>query len=350
MRFSELVEVITTLYRECPAIPVSVTGPPGVDVMPLFHQVRQDLTAHTRTHWGLLYRNPNTSSEEAYLFHPDSGYAPAPFPDRPTVLAGRIPDYGILVVEQSDPRLPNLLRTRHLGSHRLADRWVIGIDGQPPDLDTLSLTLDWTMADWLSTIDGPADFLDFMARERPAWPMPRLADRPLTPQRLRWAGQVQKRGLFHDDRLWLPVLAGLLSPSLAEAFLSDRQHQEEELAQLVLFHWDEFAPVWETLLVQENYPAIEKFVESVLHVFQRSADRTPDELPTHWTAWLIGLPGPLRQNTVNRLRQLADVYPDSGLARYFQSTEGRRLFHQVAEDKPPTRHNPRWHRPPGYAK
>lgn len=350
MRFSELVEVIATLYREFPVIPVSVSSAPGVDVMPLFHQVRQHLTSDARTHWGLLYLNRNASSDDAYLYHPVSGYTPAPFPDRPAVLAGRLPVYGILVIERSDPRLPNLLRTRHLGSHRLADQWVIGIEGQPPELDTLSLTLDWTMADWLSTIDGPADFLDFMARERPEWPEPRLGDRPLTPQRLRWAGQVRKRGLFHDDRLWFPVLAGLLSPPLAQAFLSDRQHQEEELAQLILFHWDEFAPVWETLLVQENYPAIEKFVESVIHVFQRSAVRTPGELPAHWTAWLIGLPGPLRQKTVNSLRQLADNYPDSGLARYFQSTEGLRLLHQVAEDKPSTRLKPRWHRPPGYAK
>jgi len=350
MRFSELVEVIVTLYREVPTIPVSVGGPPGVDVMPLFHEVRQHLTSDLGTSWGLLYLNRNPASDDTYLYHPVSGYTPAPFPDGPAVLAGRLPVYGILVIEPGDPRLPNLLRTRHLGPHRLAEQWVIGIEGHPPELDTLRLTLDWTIADCLSTIDGPADFLDFIARERPEWPETRLADRPLTPRRLTWAGQVRQRCLFRDEHLWMAVLTGLLSPALAQAFLSDLQQQEEDLARLILIQWDEFSPVWETLLAQENFPAIDKLVTSVIRYLERTGAESIDEPPTNWTSWLTGLPGPLRKKTVNTLRQVAHQHPDSGLAGYFRSAEGRRLLRRLAQDKLPTRIKPGWHRPPGYAK
>jgi len=369
MKPQDAITTLTEIFLKVPHWRPLLLGHKGHGKSETAQQVRANLERITQQTWGLVPLFLSQMADAGDLIGlPDKrdGFthfaAPAMFPTREAVEQGRLPQRGILFLDEPNRAreeliapIFQLLVTGEMGPHQLADGWVIMLAANPDTSDYMVRAVDdafWdrvvvlryenTVQDWLvyakqrqfsPIVTGfvESHALSFQGNEE-------YFDLPVKPS-FRSLNKVNEavEKLTLPDHLLEEVIAGIIGRDLAAALMAYRKnHQERHLvAEDVLMHWGQHKAVWEKILASDRTDLRDATVESVLSTL-KARNLNATQWPDEWDAealyeWIAMMPRDLLIGVCNQLVDVMHQAEGRLVENFLLDLAGAKLLPTVAE-------------------
>jgi len=292
------------------------------------------------------------------------------FPTNEDVLIGRAKPYGILVFDEPNrgtretiQALFQILVSKELGPHKLADNWRVGLAGNPDTGDYIVNTMDEAFWDRVMLIrfeNTTLDWVRYAKRKGLDSTLTSFVELqggdqlrkgvggsnfklPVKPsyRSLEKASMVLSNCNFDDEAVLEECLQGLLGVETTIALLAFMKNNKRTplTASDVLEHWGEHKARWEAIVQGGDVDLRQASIDNVLSALDMEADPEDSYWDGKWSAqslfeMLSTLPHDVLISVIHSLLQLASKDSGGSMARWFLANKesvGKGLIRIVAD-------------------